>query len=339
MTPSAILPVVVGLVPVFLFLLALIFFDSFKLVRPASIVLAIGAGCAAAAVAFAVNRALLSLIDVSEMDLFRYYGPIVEEILKSAFVLMLIARGRVGFMVDGAIYGFAVGAGFALVENLYYLQALQGVSMLVWFVRGLGTAVMHGGTTAIVGIIATTAAERNRGAALIGGAAAGLAIAWVIHSGFNHVGQSPIRATILILAVLPVVVVFVFRRSEQALRQWLGLGFDEDVEMMRMINSGEFAESHVGKYLTTLQEHFPGEIVADMLCLIRLHTELALKAKALLLMREAGFDGAPDEDVDEKFREMEYLDKSIGRTGRLALTPIFRTSSKDLWQFYMLGKK
>ncbi len=333
------LAVLVGLVPVFLFLLALIFFDSFKLVRPGSIVVAIAAGSIAAVVAFFANRAMLSALDVSEMDLFRYYGPIVEELLKSAFVLTLIARGRVGFMVDGAIYGFAVGAGFALIENLYYLHALEGVNMLVWFVRGLGTAVMHGGATAIVGIVATTLAERNRGPALAGGAVLGLAIAWAVHSGFNHVGQSPIRATILILVLLPVIVGFVFRRSEQALRQWLGLGFDEDVEMMRMINSGEFAESHVGKYLTTLREHFPGEIVADMLCVVRLHTELALKAKALLLMREAGFEGAPDEDVSEKFQEMAYLDKSIGRTGRLALTPIFRTSSKDLWQFYMLGKK
>jgi RsiW-degrading membrane proteinase PrsW (M82 family) len=339
MTLATILSVVVGLVPVFLFLLALIVLDSFKLVAPGVIILATIAGVASAVTAFFMNTYLLNTLAVSETHLFRYYGPLIEELLKSAFVVYLIARGRVGFMVDGAIYGFAVGAGFAFVENLYYLDALQGESLLVWFVRGLGTAVMHGGTTAIVGIIATTMSERNRRGALVAGAAMGLAIAFAVHSGFNHFLFSPVQSTILILVLLPMIVSVVFRRSERAVQSWLGLSFDADVDMMRMINSGDFAESNVGKYLLNLREHFPGEIVADMLCLIRLHTELALKAKAVLMLREAGFPSAVDEDVPAKFDEMAYLDKSIGRTGRLALTPIFRTSSKDLWQFYMLGKK
>ena len=51
---------------------------------------------------------------------------------------------------DAAIYGFAVGTGFALVENVYYLLSLPGAPAALWIVRGFGTAVMHGGTTAIL---------------------------------------------------------------------------------------------------------------------------------------------------------------------------------------------
>ena len=40
----------------------------------------------------------------------------------------------------------------------------------------------------------------------------------------------------------------------------------------------------------------------------------------------------------EKFAEMRYLEKSIGRTGLLALQPMLHMSHKDLWQLYMLGK-
>jgi hypothetical protein len=36
---------------------------------------------------------------------------------------------------------------------------------------------------------------------------------------------------------------------------------------------------------------------------------------------------------------MRYLEKSIGRTGILALQPMLHMSQKDLWQLYMLGKR
>jgi hypothetical protein len=36
---------------------------------------------------------------------------------------------------------------------------------------------------------------------------------------------------------------------------------------------------------------------------------------------------------------MRYLEKSIGKTGLLAMEPILHWSSRDLWQLYMLGKK
>ena len=53
----------------------------------------------------------------------RYLAPLVEEALKALWIAVLLRRGRVGFLVDAAILGFAVGAGFALVENVEYLRA------------------------------------------------------------------------------------------------------------------------------------------------------------------------------------------------------------------------
>ena len=79
-------------------------------------------------------------------------------------------------------------------------------------------------------------------------------------------------------------------------------------------------------------------MVADLLCYLRLYTELALRAKGILMMRESGFDVPVDEATREKFAEMRYLEKSIGRTGLLAIQPMLHMSHKDLWQLYMLGK-
>jgi hypothetical protein len=79
-------------------------------------------------------------------------------------------------------------------------------------------------------------------------------------------------------------------------------------------------------------------VVADMLCYLRLHTELALRAKGVLLARENGLDVPLDAATREKFAELGYLEKSVGRTGLLALHPVLRTSRRDLWQLYLLGK-
>ena len=122
-------------------------------------------------------------------------------------------------------------------------------------------------------------------------------------------------ATLGILLALPPLMYFVFQRSEQSLRDWLDADLDSDMELLELINSDEFSQSHVGTYLHSLRERFRGEVVADMLCYMRLHVELALRAKGVLLMRESGLDAPVDDETREKLAEMQYLERSIGRTG------------------------
>ena len=129
-----------------------------------------------------------------------------------------------------------------------------------------------------------------------------------------------------------------FERSEKALGRWLGTGFDADTEMLHLINSGSLSDSPVGRYLHELKDRFEGPIVADILCYLRLYTELALRAKGVLMMRENGFDPPIDEATRAKFVEMRYLEGSIGKTALLAIQPMLHMSHKDLWQLYMLGK-
>jgi hypothetical protein len=67
------------------------------------------------------------------------------------------------FLVDAAQLGFAVGAGFAVVENIQYLRSLADASIALWLVRGLGTAVLHGATTAIFAMMSKTARRSKSG--------------------------------------------------------------------------------------------------------------------------------------------------------------------------------
>lgn len=333
MTPVAL---AVGLLPVLLFLAALLLLDSYKLVTRRAVLLTIAGGGVAALLAFGLNRALLDGgLDPALVK--RYLAPAIEEVLKASIVIALIRTARVGFMVDAGIHGFAAGAGFALVENLYYAQTLGESSLPVWIVRGLGTAIMHGSTTAIVGIVTKNLNDRHVGG-LLRNAGPGLAIAVAIHSLFNHFLLDPMISTAILVLFMPLLVVAVFERSERATQAWLGTGLDSDVELLEMIGSGEIHQTHVGEYLESLKTRFPGPVVGDMLCYLQVYLELSVRAKGVLIARAAGVDVPIDSSVRANFEEMKFLERSVGPTGKIALLPFLRASSRDLWQLTMLAK-
>ena len=194
---------------------------------------------------------------------------------------------------------------------------------------------MHGGATAIFAVMGLAMLERAAQPtwrALL----PGFALATALHSAYNHFFLSPFASTIGIALIAPLLLNAVFARSEAAVGAWLGKGFDADAQMLELIESGELSRSPIGRYLHELRDKFQGPVVADLLCYVRLHTELALQAKGMLMMRENGFEAPVDEGTREKFAELGYLEKSIGRTGMLALHPFVHTSTRDLWQLNML---
>jgi protease PrsW len=324
----------VGFLPVVLFLAGLVAMDSYRLLRRRQVAMSIGWGALAAVVAFLIQRSLLDRAGLDPLVLRRYVAPVLEEALKSALVIGLVARARVGFLVDAAVHGFAAGAGFALVENAWYAQALSDPNPWLWVVRGLGTAVLHGSTTAIVGIVTKGVADRHpRSRAMA--ALPGLAIAITVHSAYNHLALHPLIATALILVAAPVVTLGAFGVSERSTRDWVGHGLDRDADLLELIHTGAIAHSPAGEYLTSLRSRFPGPTVADMLCLLEIRLELALRVKGLLLAREAGLDLPPDSRMIANLRELRFLERSIGPTGRLAMRPLL-PEGRERWQIRLL---
>lgn len=327
-----------GLIPVLLFMVGLIFLDSFKLVTPRAVAGAIFVGCVTALVLLAFHVYLMSNLSLGGPSFSRYIAPVTEEIGKAVFIYYLIRTRKIGFMVDAAIFGFAVGAGFALVENMYYLWTIAEFNPLVWIIRGCGTAVMHGGMTAIFAIMTKTLSDRYTSRVILP-AVPGIVIVIAVHSIFNHFMVSPVYMTALTLFFLPVLFIFIFNKSEEATRKWLGYGLDKDVELLRLIVAGNVSETRVGRYLQSLQEKFPGMIVADMLNYLRIYLELSVRAKGILIMQETGYRIPPDPEIQECFRELKFLEKSIGKTGKIALYPFLNLSSRDLWQLHMINKQ
>ena len=337
MTVTLLIHAVLALLPVVCFLAGLVYLDSYRLVGIRLVLAVIASGGLVAGACYLLNGWLMGAFDIEFTTYSRYLAPFVEEAFKGLVILVLVRLNRIGFLVDAAIFGFAVGAGFAVIENIVFLQMLPDTATGVWIVRGFGTAIMHGGATAMFAVAgrALISQRKELGPA---GWLPGLVIAAVVHSIFNHFFFSPILNTLAVLVFLPLIMTIVFQQSEKSVEEWLDVGFDADTELLELINSGDLSESHVGQYLHTLKERFEGPIVADLLCYLRIHVELALRAKGLLMMRESGFEVTADEETRAKLEEMKYLEKSIGATGKMALKPFLHMSRKDLWQFYILGK-
>ena len=330
--------ILISLLPVFILLLILIYLDSYKLVKITNVILLIFMGFVAAILSYVINDFLLANLSVEVTTYARYIAPVIEEILKASFIIYTIRKKKIGFMVDAAIYGFAIGAGFAFIENIYYLNVIESSNIFLWIIRGFGTAVMHGGTTAIFSILTKNLSDRSNNVKFKN-YLPGLLVAILIHSFFNHLLLPAIAITILQLIFLPLLIIFTFHKSEQVLKQWMETGLNNDVELLEQIDNGIFSESHAGQYLLSLQNKFSGTVLADVLCLIKIHSELSIRAKGVILMRKVGLPVIIENEVKEKLEELRYLEKSIGPTGRLAIAPIFNISTKDLWQLYMLGLK
>ena len=70
------------------------------------------------------------------------------------------------------------------------------------------------------------------------------------------------------------------RAQRAAVGDWLGRGFDADARDAEVDQVGPLSDSPAGRYLAPLQAtDSEGPVVADLLCYLRLHTELALRAK------------------------------------------------------------
>ena len=325
------LAIVLSLVPVVAFLCALHALDTYKLLALRKILIAIAAGSGAALAALPANTILLRWFGEAAGQ---WEAPIVEELLKAVFPLLLIRLRRVGFPVDAGITGFATGAGFSLVENILYIYSIPDGTPVLWLVRGLGTAVMHGTTTAIVAILAVTAYDQRWRSVVA--ALSGLLIAFAVHVFHNSSLLSPVEMTAAILVGAPALLAGVFWKSDQDLARWMSAKLDHDIEVIRMIDSGAFLESKAGRYLQSLADSFPPEVVTDMLCLIRMSAGLSAEAKGHLLRRELGFEPERDPDLASKLKELAYLERSVGRAGLMALSPVAPLRARDLWEIHEL---
>ncbi|MDP2301557.1 MAG: PrsW family glutamic-type intramembrane protease [Ignavibacteria bacterium] len=303
--------------------------DTFKLLKPIIILYAILWGIISAVIAYPINNILFTYFN--QYLVTGIAAPIIEETLKFSIVIYMFYKNRLGFLADSLIIGFAVGAGFSLVENVYYFNQLGEQNLMLWIIRGFGTAIMHGTATGIAAVVSQNFIGKKlkmRLDYLLYGLLSGI----LIHSIFNNFLLSPLLQTLLQISLLPIFIIVVFSKSESSLKSWLVEQFDSEVNLLLMIKKGEFKTTRAGEYLISIKERFPQEVLVDILGYIKIYLELSIKAKGILLMKEAGFDVNKDDELKAQIQELKALSKSIGATGLITLSPILKTNKKDLWK-------
>lgn len=327
----------VSVSPVLLFLFALEWIDTYKLLPLNRVLRLVAVGCAAAVLCYGINTAIYASGLVRPAIWARSGAPVVEEISKALYVAWLLRSDRVGFMVDTAISGFAVGAGFAVLENLTYIPDLSSAGLVASAVRGLGTAMMHGGATAIFGTVSVNWSEirASRSTLMF---VPGLAIAVLIHALYNQPIWRPVTGAVVVLVSLPALIAFIFWRSEKVLEKWLGTKLDKDIDVLQMIATGTFSRSPAGSYLRSLETRFTPAILGDMLSYLHLMLELSARAKGDLLRREMGFPVDPDPELASHLKELKFLESQIGRAGKMALSPLLGQSRRDVWELQHLAE-
>ncbi|MCD1294627.1 PrsW family intramembrane metalloprotease [Methanocella sp. CWC-04] len=157
-------------------------------------------GILATVIAFFINTAfslftgMMVSAGLSAFLLAVFVAPVVEEIAKGTGLLIIAGHHEFDDTFDGILYGFAVGMGFAAVENWLYFAsnaspvAVGGLTEWTYNIlyRSFLCALAHGCFTAAIGgtIGYLKARTKTRGYAYIG-FFLGLPIAIILHATFN----------------------------------------------------------------------------------------------------------------------------------------------------------
>jgi RsiW-degrading membrane proteinase PrsW (M82 family) len=334
---SFLLEAPIALAPTIALLVVLDQLDSFRLVSLRAGLIALAWGGLLAVVAYFLNAGVMNATGIGIGTYTRYGAPIIEEGLKAGVMIYLFQRARIGFLIDAAIMGFAIGTGFALVENLYYLYTFPQANIGVWIVRGFGTAMMHGGATAIFGVFAQSWTERHTkfDPAFYMPSAA---IAIALHSLFNHLLATPMLATAAMIVLVPLALFVVFAKSQHRIHNWLLTDHDNHEQLLATMDI-EFAHSEAGRFISEIADKFHVTDAADIYTYMRLHAELVLRAESLLLARESGTKSAATREDHAAFARLHALERKIGRTALMALWPHLHYSRQELAELYELESR
>ena len=334
----------VALVPVLVMLALFIWLDVFKLMTLWETLGLLLLGALTAGAAYPLSGVFIDALPLGFSNYSRFVAPWIEEFIKGLAVVGLFWFNRIGYKLDAVISGFAVGAGFSVVENILYLTRYPELAANVWMVRGLGTAVMHGTTCAVLAATAHEFAEREtRGSAAEFNFnplwfVPGLLIAVAIHTGFNQFPEKPLLAMIAILAVAPFVIMAIFRFGAVEAQQWLSEEREETRAALGAWEAGKFPDDESGRKIAALVGRSDEKTAARIREYCQLLTWLVLQAEDTL------HDQVEDTDklhVEGKsaFERLGTLRRELGKTNVATLKSILPFSRNDYWEVSELEER
>lgn len=327
--------IIIALIVPLVFLFLLRTFDLHKTVKFNFNIATLGWGLAAYLLAAQVNPLIQANTGLEWDQIVRFVAPVVEELLKAAVLIWLVNRADFNYVVDGALYGFGAGIGFAIIENLEYIQRVSVEAALILAIaRVFSTNLMHATSSGLIGTaLAFHRGDKNkaRGRFIILG---GYLIAIVFHGVFNAMVNSSI---LLVFAISYGVIGagliwFVIRNGMAAQKEWVGekLGMEDRVtkEETRAVTG---INMMVETLIAPFKERFGEEKVPLVRDLMYKQAEMGIKRKLLDATPSPTKRKEVEEIIQGLYKEMEGLRKQIGMYPMMFVREVYLGQEIQLW--------
>ena len=161
-----------------------------------------------------INGLFIDLLPMSTFEITIIVTPITEEILKAipilVFATLLSAKKEALFTAS-----MAVGIGFAVLENAYYLLNDASFNMLDAVVRAFGAGLMHGMCTLLIGVGISFVKKRSK--LFVVGTFALMSTAITYHGIYNMLIQSDFQVVGVLLPIFTYVPFIVWRIKNKKL--------------------------------------------------------------------------------------------------------------------------
>lgn len=324
--------VLTALAPALALLIAYDRLDTFELVRLPDLAKTLAAGAVISVISFLINGRSLDALPIAFSDYSRYVAPFVEEGLKAAFIAWLLLSARIGFTIDAAIQGAALGVGFAVCENGYYLLLVDKANLGVWIVRGFGTALMHGGATAVFAVLGhalIAGRERGRLLALV----PGFLVAALAHAAYNQLPDRPLLAMGGALIATPMLLLAAEYLGTRTADRRLKQEYDSHVHMLEELETGA---GEAGRIVGALTRRMNPARAAELIAYLKLHLGLVAEAEERLLAMEEGRTPPPDPTLKARFERLHAAEKKLGHAVLCSLRAHLHFTREEMWELHHL---
>jgi RsiW-degrading membrane proteinase PrsW (M82 family) len=335
----------IALVPVLVLLAVFVWLDAFELMsfREIFLLLVLGGFCAVAV--YPISGRLIDTLPIGFSGYSRFVAPWLEEGVKAIAMIGLFWFNRIGYKLDAVISGFAIGAGFSVVENIIYLTIFPQYGTGTWLVRGLGTAVMHGTTLAILAAIAHELAERETREAAgdfdfnLLWFMPGYFVAVALHTLFNQFPDRPMLAMMGALIFAPIAILAILHFGTAEAGRWLESECKAHQAQFDTLKAGGWPDSPSGRKIAALAERLPPESANRIRRYWQLQAWLVVEAEKAMMDEAAGDATIDKEQVGAAFAELEGLRRALGKSSYSAMKALLPFSRNDYWEVSELRQR
>jgi RsiW-degrading membrane proteinase PrsW (M82 family) len=334
-----------ALVPVLVLLAVFVWLDAFKLMRLREILLLLVLGGISALAAYPVAGRFLDTLPIGFNSYSRFVAPWIEEAIKGVIVIALFRFNRIGYKLDAVISGFAIGAGFSVLENVIYLLRFPDYGAGTWIVRGLGTAVMHGTTLALLAAIAHEFAERETREAAgdfdfhLWWFAPGYLVAVALHTLFNQFPDRPLLAMIGAAMFAPIALIAIFNFGTTEAEQWLKAECAAHQTQLEVLRAGNWPDDPAGRKIAALAERLGPETAKRIRRYWELQAWLVVQAEEVMIEEAEGDATFEKEQIRAALAEQAGLRQALGRSTFTALNAFLPFSRNDQWEVSELRQR